>query len=231
MAADVIWREMELTAKTKPMVVSMGGVAASAGYYIATPPPHFCQPSSVTGSIGVFYGKADIAELLGKIGVSVEVYKTTLARTSNPFPSLYCRRATRARAQGRTILPDVRRRVPRDGVLPRQVDASDRVACGPAPKGWNDAWWTKSVACARPSTARVGWPGSRDTAHRGAAGSAKLAPRQAARRARSGRVEPTGSALPIDQVVRALAPFLLYAGTSRSIDWSSPRWGTSLGRA
>jgi protease-4 len=77
MAADVIWREVQLTAKVKPVIVSMGSVAASGGYYIAAPATRiFANPLSVTGSIGVFYGKADVSGLLRKIGVNVETYKT-----------------------------------------------------------------------------------------------------------------------------------------------------------
>jgi protease IV len=78
MAADVIWREVELTTKVKPVIVSMGTAAASGGYYIASPATRiYANPLTITGSIGIFYGKADVAELLRKIGVSVEVYKTT----------------------------------------------------------------------------------------------------------------------------------------------------------
>jgi protease-4 len=77
MAADVIWREMQLTAQIKPVIVSMGSYAASGGYYIATPANRiFANPLTMTGSIGIFYGKADVAELLRKIGVGIEVYKT-----------------------------------------------------------------------------------------------------------------------------------------------------------
>ncbi|MGC4093569.1 MAG: signal peptide peptidase SppA [Polyangiaceae bacterium] len=77
LAADVIWREVELTAQVKPVIVSMGSAAASAAYYISAPATRiFANPLTITGSIGVFYGKADVAELLRKIGVSVEVYKT-----------------------------------------------------------------------------------------------------------------------------------------------------------
>lgn len=77
MAADVIWRQVQLTEKVKPVVVSMGSAAASAGYYIAAPATEiFANPGSITGSIGVFYGKADIAGLLDKIGVDVETHRT-----------------------------------------------------------------------------------------------------------------------------------------------------------
>jgi protease-4 len=77
MAADVIWREVQLTAKVKPVIVSMGSAAASGGYYVAAPATRiFANPLTITGSIGIFYGKADVAQLLQKIGVSVETYKT-----------------------------------------------------------------------------------------------------------------------------------------------------------
>jgi protease-4 len=77
MAADVIYREVQLTAAVKPVIVSMGSAAASGGYYISAPGTRvLANPMSITGSIGIFYGKADVAELLRRIGVSVEVYKT-----------------------------------------------------------------------------------------------------------------------------------------------------------
>lgn len=77
MAADVIWREVQLTAKVKPVIVSMGSAAASGGYYAAAPATRiFANGLSITGSIGVFYGKADVAKLFEKIGVNVETYKT-----------------------------------------------------------------------------------------------------------------------------------------------------------
>ncbi|MEO0070233.1 MAG: S49 family peptidase, partial [candidate division WOR-3 bacterium] len=54
-ASDIIWREIELTRKKKPVVVSMGGMAASGGYYISCNADKiFALPGTVTGSIGVF---------------------------------------------------------------------------------------------------------------------------------------------------------------------------------
>jgi protease IV len=77
MASEVIWREVQLTAAVKPTVVSMGGVAASGGYYLAASASRiFANPLTVTGSIGIFYGKADVSGLLRKIGVNIEIYKT-----------------------------------------------------------------------------------------------------------------------------------------------------------
>lgn len=55
LASDEIWREVKLTNKTKKVIVSMGDVAASGGYYIAAPATAiFAEPTTITGSIGVF---------------------------------------------------------------------------------------------------------------------------------------------------------------------------------
>lgn len=55
LASDEIWREVKLTNKVKPVIVSMGDVAASGGYYIAAPATAiFAEPTTITGSIGVF---------------------------------------------------------------------------------------------------------------------------------------------------------------------------------
>ncbi|HEY1954938.1 MAG TPA: signal peptide peptidase SppA [Polyangiaceae bacterium] len=78
MAADVMWRELRLLAQKKPLIVSMGGVAASGGYYIAAAGKEiYALPLTLTGSIGIFYGKADVSGLLGKIGVDIDTYRTT----------------------------------------------------------------------------------------------------------------------------------------------------------
>lgn len=54
LASDIIWREVQLTTEEKPVVVSMGNLAASGGYYIASPADTiFAQPNTITGSIGV----------------------------------------------------------------------------------------------------------------------------------------------------------------------------------
>ncbi|HEY5960980.1 MAG TPA: signal peptide peptidase SppA, partial [Polyangiaceae bacterium] len=78
LAADTLWRELQLLAHAKPVVCSMGSVAASGGYYIASPTHRiFANPASITGSIGVFAGKADVAQLLSRIGVTTNTIKTT----------------------------------------------------------------------------------------------------------------------------------------------------------
>jgi protease-4 len=64
MASDAIWREVQLTRKRKPVVVSMGDVAASGGYYVAMGGDAIvAQPSTLTGSIGVISGKFSLRGL------------------------------------------------------------------------------------------------------------------------------------------------------------------------
>lgn len=71
LTSDLIWREIEKTAKEKPVVVSISDVAASGGYYIATPATYiFAQPTSITGSIGVFGTLPNASELAEQWGVS-----------------------------------------------------------------------------------------------------------------------------------------------------------------
>ncbi|MEO0078228.1 MAG: S49 family peptidase, partial [candidate division WOR-3 bacterium] len=68
-ASDLIWRELELTRKKKPVVVSMGTVAASGGYYIACNARRvFALPTTITGSIGVFSLKLVTEGLYNKLG-------------------------------------------------------------------------------------------------------------------------------------------------------------------
>ncbi|HSO35604.1 MAG TPA: signal peptide peptidase SppA, partial [Labilithrix sp.] len=86
MASDVMWRELKKLGEKKPLIVSMGSIAASGGYYVAAPARTiFALPLTITGSIGIFYGKADVSELLNKIGVNVEVRKTTPRADAESF--------------------------------------------------------------------------------------------------------------------------------------------------
>lgn len=86
LAADVMWRELRLLAKKKPLIVSMGTIATSGGYYIASAGTKiYALPLTLTGSIGIFYGKADVSELLSKLGVNVEVRKVTPRADAESF--------------------------------------------------------------------------------------------------------------------------------------------------
>jgi len=73
-AADVIRREVQLAAKVKPVVISMGDLAASGGYYVTIGSSAIvAQPGTITGSIGVFSGKFSARGLYDKLGVTKEI--------------------------------------------------------------------------------------------------------------------------------------------------------------
>jgi len=70
-ASDEIWREMNLLSKKKPTVISMSDAAASGGYYMAmTGDPIVAYPGTLTGSIGVVFGKPNLHGLYDKIGIA-----------------------------------------------------------------------------------------------------------------------------------------------------------------
>ncbi|MEO8087656.1 MAG: signal peptide peptidase SppA [Bacteroidota bacterium] len=78
LASDVIWREMLLAKKAKPVIVSMGDVAASGGYYISCAADTIvCEPNTITGSIGVFGLLFNAQKLLNnKLGLTFDTVKT-----------------------------------------------------------------------------------------------------------------------------------------------------------
>lgn len=77
LTSDIIWREIELTKKVKPVVVSMGNVAASGGYYIAcNANTIFAEANTITGSIGVFGILPNFTQLTNKMGIYAEQVNT-----------------------------------------------------------------------------------------------------------------------------------------------------------
>jgi protease-4 len=88
LASDIIWRETQLARNEnkKPVIVSMGDLAASGGYYIAMGADMIiAQPSTITGSIGVFAGKYNLAGLYEKIGLhSEQVKRGAMSDIFNP---------------------------------------------------------------------------------------------------------------------------------------------------
>jgi len=73
LTSDLIWREVALTKKIKPVIVSMGDVAASGGYYIAAGADKiFAETTTITGSIGVFGTIPNGTELAKNIGINAE---------------------------------------------------------------------------------------------------------------------------------------------------------------
>ena len=90
-ASDTIWREVvRARSAGKPVVVSMGDVAASGGYFISMAADAIvAQPGTVTGSIGVFTGKPVLSDLLGRAGVTTdsvaEGAHSEMFKTTRPF--------------------------------------------------------------------------------------------------------------------------------------------------
>ncbi len=78
LASDVIWREVMLTKKVKPIIVSMGDLAASGGYYISCAADSIiAQPNTITGSIGIFAILPNMQKLFNdKLGVTFDGVKT-----------------------------------------------------------------------------------------------------------------------------------------------------------
>ena len=72
-ASDLIWRELMLTKKEKPLVASMSDFAASGGYYVAVPASTIvAEPGTLTGSIGIFTGKFVVGGTLEKLGARID---------------------------------------------------------------------------------------------------------------------------------------------------------------
>ena len=87
LASDIIWREVKLASKVKPVVASMGALAASGGYYIACAADTIvADPNTITGSIGVFGVLFSAQKLLNqKLGITTDVAKTN---AHSDFPTI-----------------------------------------------------------------------------------------------------------------------------------------------
>ncbi len=90
LTSDLIWREIELTKKVKPVVVSMGNYAASGGYYIACNANRiFAENNTITGSIGVFGILPNLSEAANKYGLHTDQVRThENASNYSPFVPL-----------------------------------------------------------------------------------------------------------------------------------------------
>ena len=91
-ASEVIQREIRLIKKVKPIVISMGTYAASGGYWIAAYGDRiFAEPTTITGSIGVFGLQFDVQKLANNVGITFDSVKTgkfadalTISRPKTP---------------------------------------------------------------------------------------------------------------------------------------------------
>ena len=86
-ASDLMWRELDLSAKVKPVVISMGNYAASGGYFISAPGTKiYADPMTISGSIGVFGLIPNAGKLLeDKLGLTTEIVNTN---KNSDFPSI-----------------------------------------------------------------------------------------------------------------------------------------------
>ena len=84
-ASEEIYRELKAAEETKPVIVSMGGYAASGGYYISAAAKHiFAEPTTVTGSIGVFGLEVNFEKIAADNGITTDSVTTT-----NPLATLF----------------------------------------------------------------------------------------------------------------------------------------------
>lgn len=89
LASELIWRELELTKKELPLVVSMGDLAASGGYYIACNADRiFAEPTTISGSIGVFGAIPNLSKLADDIGINAEQVSTNSSAKYSVFEPL-----------------------------------------------------------------------------------------------------------------------------------------------
>jgi len=77
LTSELLWRSIEQLKKSKPVIVSIGNIAASGGYYIATGADYiFADPMSITGSIGVFATLPNVSDFLDNIGINAQTVQT-----------------------------------------------------------------------------------------------------------------------------------------------------------
>jgi protease IV len=106
LASEIIWREVGLAKQVKPVVVSMGDVAASGGYYIAVPADTILvSPTTITGSIGVFGMFFNVQEGMNKkLGLNVETVKTN---KYSDFGTMYRPMTAEERVVGQQLIEDI----------------------------------------------------------------------------------------------------------------------------
>src|SRR5262245_56996769 len=107
--SDRIWREVEMLRRSgKPVVASLGGTAASGGYYVAAPADQvIAEPTTLTGSIGVITEIPNLEGLMDKLGVEMQTVATGRWKDSG---SMFRPMTEDERRRWRTMLDDAYRR-------------------------------------------------------------------------------------------------------------------------
>ncbi|MCA9623539.1 MAG: S49 family peptidase, partial [Myxococcales bacterium] len=86
LASDLLWRDLMKLREEKPLIVSVGGMAASGGYYMACAAQKVVvEPTSILGSIGVVAGKLSVAEPLAELGIHSEVVPARPGHDNRPL--------------------------------------------------------------------------------------------------------------------------------------------------
>jgi protease-4 len=139
LASDLMWHQLVKLRKKKPLVFSVGDMAASGGYYLASSGDYiFAEPMSIVGSIGVVGGKVAVGDALERIGVHAETFPANAqkpgaaARSAYESPLLAWDEPTKARvlesmtgvydlflsrvAEGRSASSRAQRKVPKEKV-------------------------------------------------------------------------------------------------------------------
>jgi protease IV len=161
LASDLLWRQLMQLRQKKPLVVSIGDMAASGGYYLASTGSRIvAEPTSIVGSIGVVGGKLGFGRALERVGVHVETFGArgapSAARAAYESPLVAWDAPTRARVKEemQAIYDLFLRRVAEGrGVSVEAIaDAAEgRIFAGQAAKnaGLVDEWGGLSTAIAR----------------------------------------------------------------------------------
>jgi protease IV len=124
--SDRIWREVEILKGKKPVVASMGSMAASGGYYVSAPADAiFAEPTTMTGSIGVIAEFPQVEGLLKKVGVEFETITTGEWKDSG---SMYRHMTTEERTRWREVLDDAYQRFVRVVAQGRKLPLSEVIS-------------------------------------------------------------------------------------------------------
>ncbi len=183
LASEVMSREVFKTRGKKPIICSMGDVAASGGYFLAAGcDVIFAEPMTITGSIGIFYGKFDLSGLMDKLGVSSETFRrgkrSDMESMYRPYTdeernvlhdrlTYFYGRFTGAVAQGRGMTQDKVDEVGRGhvwsgsqakgiGLVDRMGGIADAIALGKERMGLGPDDRVRVIALPRPSSGLFG---------------------------------------------------------------------------